>query len=93
MAAILDGDSELLEGVAAVKTLYMLSLDEENKAIIKANDNRGVLKRLYNSSDEGIQQATSGVIKEIEGKKEHSSKSSGKSALSFFHLNNILNRL
>ncbi|XP_044170066.1 uncharacterized protein LOC122954100 [Acropora millepora] len=75
LAAILDGDSELLEGVAAVKTLYMLSLAEENKAIIKDNDNRGVLKRLYNSSDEGIQQVT-GVIKEIEGKKEHSSNSS-----------------
>ena len=93
MAAILDGDTELLEGIAVVKTLYMLSLDEENKAIIKAKDNRGVLKKLYNSSDEGIQQATSGVIREIEGKKEHSSKSSGMSALSVFHSNNILNRL
>ena len=84
MTAILEGETELREGIAAVKTLVMLSLDKENKAIIKANDKRGVHKRLYNSSDEGIQEAASGVIREIEGNKKHSSKSSGMSALSFF---------
>ena len=93
MAAIVEGKTDLLGGVAAVKALYLLSLDEENKAIIKANDKKGLLKRIYNSSEEGIQKAASGVKRKIQGKKELNSKSSGMSALSFFHLKNILNRL
>ena len=87
-------DETDLQGVeSAVKTLYTLSLNEKNKARIKDNDKKGLLKRLYDSSNEGIQEVVSGVIREIEGKKEHNSKSSGMSALSFFYLKNILNRL
>ena len=89
----MEGKTDLQRVVAAVKTLYTLSLDEENKAIIKANDNKGLLKRIYNSSVEGIQEVVAGVIREIEGKKNHNSKSCGMSALSFFYLKNILNRL
>ena len=83
MVALLEDKLCLLE-VTAIRTLYMLSFDEENKAIIKANDDKGELKMLYNSSDEGIQQAASGMIWEIEGKNEHNSKSSGISVTSFF---------
>ncbi|XP_015753413.1 PREDICTED: uncharacterized protein LOC107333164 isoform X2 [Acropora digitifera] len=75
LVALLEDKLCLLE-VTAIRTLYMLSLDEENKAIMKANDHKGELKIFYNSSDEGIQQAASGMIWEIEGKKEHNSKSS-----------------
>ncbi|XP_067056443.1 uncharacterized protein [Acropora muricata] len=58
LVALLEDKLCLLE-VTAIRTLYMLSLDEENKAIMKANDHKGELKILYNSSDEGIQQAAS----------------------------------
>ena len=92
MVAILEDKICLLE-VATLKTLYLLLLDEENKAILKGNDDKGLLKDLCNSRDEGIQRAAPDVIWEIEGKKEHNSISSGMSALSFFYLNNILNRL
>ena len=51
MAPIVEGKPDLLGGVAAFKTLYMLSLDEENKARIKAYDKKGLLKSLYNSSE------------------------------------------
>ena len=43
-----------------------------------------LLKILYNLGDKEIQQAASGVIWEIEGKKEHNTKSSSMFALSFF---------
>ena len=107
MAAILEDKICLLE-VATLKTLYLLSLDEENKAIMKANDDEGVLEVFYNSRDEGIQQAASGMIWEIEGKNEHNSKSSKSShnihiysylkaqvcsPYHFSYVNNILNRL
>ena len=93
MAAIVEDETDLQGVESAVKTLYTLSLNEKNKARIKDNDKKGLLKRLYDSSNEGIQEVVSGVIREIEGKKEHNSKSSGMSALSFFYLKNILNRL
>ena len=35
MATMLKGETDLRERLAAVKALYMLSFDEENKAIIK----------------------------------------------------------
>ena len=51
MAPIVEGKTDLLGGVAAFKTLYMLSLDEGNKARIKAYDKKGLLKSLYTSSE------------------------------------------
>ena len=90
---MLENQTDLLEGFAAVEALYMLSFVEENKAIIKADNDKGLLENLHNSSDARIQQAASGVIWEIEGKKEHISKSSGMFVLSFHYLNNVLNRL
>ena len=90
---MLENQTDLLEGFTAVEALYMLSFDKENKAIIKADKDKGLLENLHNSNDKGIQQAASGVIWEIEGKKEHISKSSGMFALSFNYLNNVLNRL
>ncbi|XP_015780024.1 PREDICTED: uncharacterized protein LOC107357902 isoform X3 [Acropora digitifera] len=79
LAAMLEDETDEIdpeEGFAALEALYMLSFDEENKAIIKADKDKGLLENLHNSSDKGIQQAASGVIWEIEGKKEHISKSS-----------------
>ena len=90
MAAMLEDATDLREGLAAVEALYMLSFDEENKAIIKDDSGMDVLENLHNSDDKNIQQAASGVMWEIEDKKEHNSKSSGMFALSFFYLNNIL---
>lgn len=66
------------EKLAAVRALYMLSFDETNKAMIKAdNDMMELLQSLQNSDNKEIQRAASGVIWEIEGKKEHA-HSSGK---------------
>ena len=90
MVALLEDETDETdpeEGFAALEALYMLSFDEENKAIIKADKDKGLLENLHNSSDKGIQQAASGVIWEIEGKKEHISKSSGMFALSLNYLN------
>ena len=84
MDAIAEDETDLRGRIAAIRTLFMLSLNEESKALIKANDDKGLLKMLYNSCEEGIQQAGSDVIWEIEGKKEHNFKSSGMSAPSFF---------
>ena len=84
---MLKGKTDLRERLAAVKALYMLSFDEENKAMIKADsDIADLLKSLQKSGDKEIQQAASGVIWEIEGKKEHNIKSSGMFALSFLIL-------
>ena len=93
MVALLEDETDVLVEFAALEALYTLSFDEENEAIIKDNDKKGLLENLHNSSGNGIQQTVSHVMWEIEGKKEHNSKSSGMSALSFFYLNNILNRL
>ena len=80
------------ERVAAVKALYMLSFDKENKGIIKGVSNiMDLLKSLLTLGVKEIQQAASGVIWEIVGKEKHNTKSSGMFALSLFYLNNILN--
>ena len=64
------------ERLAAVKALYMLSFDEANKAIIKADqDTMALLQTLQKSENQEIQQAASGVIWEIEGKKGHATSS------------------
>lgn len=64
------------EKLAAVRALYMLSFDETNKAMIKAdNDMMEQLQSLQNSDNKEIQRAASGVIWEIEGKKEHAHSS------------------
>ena len=64
------------ERVAAMKALYMLSFDETNKEIIKADqDTMALLQSLQTSDKMEIQQAASGVMWEIEGKKEHSGSS------------------
>ena len=90
---MLKDETDLRERLAAVKALYMLSFDDGNKDIMKNDsDIMDLLKILHNSSDKEIQQAASGVIWEIEGKKEHNNKSSSMFALSF-SLNNIFNRL
>ena len=51
MAPIVEGKTDLLGEVAAFSTLYLLSLDEENKARIKAYDKKGRLEILYKSSE------------------------------------------
>ena len=81
---MLEDETDLLGALAAVNALYMLSFDEETKGIIKADSDRNRLENLHNSGDKKIQQAASGVVWEIEGKKEHNSKSSGMFALPFF---------
>ncbi|XP_078359598.1 uncharacterized protein LOC144644064 isoform X1 [Oculina patagonica] len=64
------------ERVAAMKALYMLSFDEANKEMIKADhDTMALLQSLQQSNNKEIQQAASGVIWEIQGKKEHSDSS------------------
>ena len=89
---MLKGETDLRERLAAVKALYMLSFDEENKAIIKADS--GIMDLLHNSGEKEIKQAASGVIWEIEGKKEANIKTCGIFDLSFsFCFNNISNRL
>ena len=91
---MLKDETDLAERLAAVKALYMLSLDEENKVVIK--DDSGIMHLLHSllySGDKEVELAASGVIWEIEGKEKHSTKSSGMFALSLFYLNNILNRL
>ena len=70
------------ERLAAVKALYMLSFDEENKDVIKDDsDIMDLLQRMLNSGDEEIVQAVAGVVREIArkdtGQDEHSSRSSG----------------
>ena len=91
---MLKDETGLRERLAAVKALYMLSFDDENKIIIKAHsDIMDLLQNLLDSGDKEIEQAGSGVIWEIEGKEKHNNKSSGMFALSLFYLNNILNRL
>ncbi|KAK2565261.1 hypothetical protein P5673_011214 [Acropora cervicornis] len=71
LATMLKGETDLRERLAAVKALYMLSFDEENKAIIKADSGiMDLLQSLHNSGEKEIKQAASGVIWEIEGKKE-----------------------
>ena len=77
--------TDLRERLAAVKALYMLSFDDGNKDIMKNDsDIMDLLKILHNSGDKETQQATSGVIWEIEGKKEHNTKSSSMFASSSF---------
>ena len=91
---MLKDETDLRKRLAAVKALYMLSFDKENKDIIKGDsDIMGLLKNLLNSVEEEIVQAAAEVVCEIAGKEEHITKSSGMFALSFFYLNNILNRL
>ena len=91
---MLKDETDLPERLAAVKALYMLSFDEENKIIIKYySDIMDLLQNLLDSGDKEIEQAASGVIWEIEGKEKLNNKSSGMFALSLFYLNNILNRL
>ena len=76
---------DLRERLAAVKALYMLSFDDGNQDIMKNDsDIMDLLKILHQSGDKETQQAASGVICEIEGKKEHNTKSSSMFALSFF---------
>ena len=73
-------ENQLDERLAAVKALYMLSFDEANKAMIKSDqDTMALLQNLQKSENKEIQQAASGVIWEIEGKKGHAT-SSGESA-------------
>ena len=91
---MLKDKTDVGERVAAVKALYMLSFDAENKITVKAySDIMNLLQNLLDSGDKEIEQAASGVIWEIEGKEKHNTKSSGMFALSLFYLNNILNRL
>lgn len=64
------------ERVAAMKALYMLSFDEINKGMLKADhDTMALLQSLQKSDNKEIQQAASGVMWEIQGKKEHSDSS------------------
>ena len=64
------------ERIAAMKALYMLSFDEANKEMIKTDhDTMALLQRLQTSDNKDIQQAASGVMWEIEGKKENSGTS------------------
>lgn len=64
------------ERIAAMKALYMLSFDEANKEMIKTDhDTMALLHGLLTSENKEIQQAASGVMWEIEGKKEHSGTS------------------
>ena len=92
---MLKDETDLRERIAAVKTLYMLSFDDGKKDIMKNDsDIMDLLRILHNSGDKEIGQAASGVISEIEGKKEHNTKSPSMFDLSFFFFfNNILNRL
>ncbi|XP_015764482.1 PREDICTED: uncharacterized protein LOC107343429 [Acropora digitifera] len=95
LATMLKGETDLRERLAAVKALYMLSFDEENKAIIKADSSiMDLIQSLHNSGEKEIKQAASGVIWEIEGKKEANIKTCGIFDLSLsFCFNNISNRL
>lgn len=69
-------DEHVQERVAAMKALYMLSFDEANKEMIKTDhDTMALLHGLLTSENKEIQQAASGVMWEIEGKKEHSGTS------------------
>ena len=78
MAAMLKDEINRRERVAAVKALYMLSFDEENKDVIKdVSDIVDLVQSLLNSGDEEIVQAAAGVVWEIARKEEHSSRSSG----------------
>jgi len=64
------------ERIAALKALYMLSFDEANEEMIKSDhDTVALLQSLQTSYNKEIQQAASGVMWEIEGKKEHSGTS------------------
>ena len=84
---MLKDEIDLRERLAAVKALYMLSFDKENKDIIKGDsDIMDLLKDLLNSVDEEILQAAAEVVCEIAGKEEHNTKSSGMFALSFFFI-------
>ena len=90
---MLKDETDLRESLAAVKALYILSFDAENKVTIKTySDIMNLLQNMLDSGDKEIEQAASGVIWEIEGKEKHNTKSSGMFALSLFYLNNILNR-
>lgn len=84
LASLLKGPEELQEEkVAAVKALYMLSFDETNKEMIKADsDTMALLQTLQSSDDKEIQQAVSGVMWEIQGKKGHSDNSGTSSVTS-----------
>ena len=63
----------------------MLSFDEGNKVVIKDDsDIVDLIHSLLNSGDEEIMRAASGVIWEIDGKKELNTKSSSMFPLSFF---------
>ncbi|XP_067030823.1 uncharacterized protein [Acropora muricata] len=77
LAAMLKDETHLQERPGAANALYVLSFDEENKDIIKADsDMMDVLQNLQHSGDKEIQQAAAGVIWEIAGKEEHKTKSS-----------------
>lgn len=73
LVSMLKGPVELEEErLAAIKALYMLSFDETNKEMIKSDrETLALLKNLESSPNKEIQQATAGVMWEIEGKKEH----------------------
>ena len=74
------------ERLAAVKALYMLSFDETNKGMIKADhDTMALLQDLQSSKNKEIQQAASGVMWEIDGKKEHAHSSGLSQVCLFFH--------
>lgn len=87
LVSILKGPEKLEEErVAAMKALYMLSFDETNKEVIKADhDIMALLGSLQKSDNREIQQAASGVLWEIEGKKEHSDTSGGNSFTSVYY--------
>ena len=73
------------ERIAAMKALYMLSFDESNKEMIKADhDTMALVQGLQKSDNKEIQQAASGVMWEIKGKKEHSD-SSGATSFTSVH--------
>ncbi|XP_067030746.1 uncharacterized protein [Acropora muricata] len=77
LAAMLKDETDLRERLAAVEALYMLSFDEDNKVVMKDdNDIMGLLHCLLDSDDEEIQLASAGVVWEIAGKEKHKTKSS-----------------
>ena len=60
----------------------MLSFDEENKDIIRADSGiMDLLQNLQHSGDKEIQLAASGVIWEIAGKEEHKNTSTQSSGM------------
>lgn len=91
--SLIQSDEHEEERLAAMKALYMLSFDEANKEMIKADhDTMALLQSLRTSDNKEIQQAASGVMWEIEGKKEHSG-SSGSYTFRTVHTHNESTRI